>query len=357
MGDDFVGGDFLGFGFVGEADAVTEDVGGEFLHEGWGEVVESAEPGEGATGLVEGEGGAGRGAEVEVAFTGAALFGQSTGAADERENVALDCGRKVNAVDLGAEGEQFFAAGRSDERGLFCDLTPTLHHLGFFLGGRVIDDEFEEETVRLGLGERVRALLLDGVLGGHHEKRLGQLDGLPADGHLPLLHGFEEGGLDLGGGAVDFVGEDEVGEDGAAVGGELASLRLKDHGARDVAREEVGGELDAFEVDAESGAEGADEERLREAGHAFEEDVAVGEEGDEQPLDSGVLTDDGFANFSAEFLGPSGTVEHEGGESESESESESERRKSGGSRRRLTRAAKNSFPKNKRDADGFTNPN
>jgi hypothetical protein len=69
--------------------------------------------------------------------------------------------------------------------------------------------------------------------------------------------------------------------------------------------------LDALEVDAEGGAEGADEEGFREAGHALEEDMAVGEEGDEEALDGGVLTDDGFADFSAEFLGPSGTVEHE----------------------------------------------
>ena len=31
--DDFVGGDFLGFGFVGEPDAMAQNVGGELLHE------------------------------------------------------------------------------------------------------------------------------------------------------------------------------------------------------------------------------------------------------------------------------------------------------------------------------------
>ena len=125
---------------------------------------------------------------------------------------------------------------------------------------------------------------------------------LAADGNLALLHGLEEGALDLGGGAVDFVGEHEVGEDRAAVRRELAGLRLDNHCADDVAREQIGRERDALELDAEGGAERLDEERLGEAGHALEEDVAVGEEGDEQALDGGILADDGLADFVAQFF-------------------------------------------------------
>ncbi len=101
---------------------------------------------------------------------------------------------------------------------------------------------------------------------------------------------------------LDFVGEDEVRKDRAAVGRELAGFRLEDHRADDIAGEKVGGELDALELDAEGDAEGLDEERLGEAGHALEEDVAVGEEGDEQVLDGGILADDGLADFVAKFL-------------------------------------------------------
>jgi hypothetical protein len=39
--------------------------------------------------------------------------------------------------------------------------------------------------------------------------------------------------------------------------------------------------------------------------------VAVGEERDQQAFDDGFLADDGLGDFGAEFLGPSGTVEHE----------------------------------------------
>jgi len=88
---------------------------------------------------------------------------------------------------------------------------------------------------------------------------------------------------------------------------EAAVLGREHHGADDVAGQQVGRELDALELDAEGGAEGFDEQGLGEAGHAFEEDVAVGEEGDEQALNDGVLADDGFADFFTQFLGPSGT--------------------------------------------------
>ena len=44
------------------------------------------------------------------------------------------------------------------------------HHLGRRLGH--VDLELEEEAIKLRLGQRVRALVLDGVLRGHDEKRL-----------------------------------------------------------------------------------------------------------------------------------------------------------------------------------------
>jgi hypothetical protein len=84
--------------------------------------------------------------------------------------------------------------------------------------------------------------------------------------------------------------------------GEFAGLRLKNHGANDIAGEQVGRELDALELNAESGAEGFDEKSFCEPGHALEENVAIGEQGDEESFDGGVLTDHGFANFCAKFI-------------------------------------------------------
>jgi hypothetical protein len=59
-------------------------------------------------------------------------------------------------------------------------------------------------------------------------------------------------------------------------------------------------------------------ERLREAGHAFEQDVAVGEEADQEAVDEVLLTDDDPGDLLAEARHPgAGGVDgggHRGGE-------------------------------------------
>ena len=53
----------------------------------------------------------------------------------------------------------------------------------------------------------------------------GQIVGSPAAGGPAFLHGLEQGRLGLGRRAVDFVGQQEVGEDGAGHELELAPAR------------------------------------------------------------------------------------------------------------------------------------
>ena len=107
-----------------------------------------------------------------------------------------------------------------------------------------------EEAVHLRLGQRVGALLLDGVLGRHDHEERRQLVGRARHGDLPLLHGLEQRRLDLGRRAVDLVGQHDVGEDrprleDEAFGRLLAEVHLR---AGDVGRQQVGGELDPAEV-------------------------------------------------------------------------------------------------------------
>ena len=70
----------------------------------------------------------------------------------------------------------------------------------------------EQETVDLRLRQRERPLELDGVLRGEHEERRRQRVRDAVDGDPALLHGLQEGGLRARRGAVDLVGEDDVGE-------------------------------------------------------------------------------------------------------------------------------------------------
>ena len=90
--------------------------------------------------------------------------------------------------------------------------------LELFVEARVLHEHLEHEAVLLRFGQRVGAFLLDRVLRGQHEERVGELVPHAADRDLPLLHGFEQRGLRLGRRAVDFVGQDDVGEQRALAG-------------------------------------------------------------------------------------------------------------------------------------------
>ena len=107
----------------------------------------------------------------------------------------------------------------------------------------------------MGFGQGVGAFLFDWVLRGQHQKGLFEPEGLVADGDLFFLHGFQQRALDLGGRAVDFVGEHEMGEDGAAPGGERAGMRVVNLGADHVGGKHVGRELESGEFGVDTGGE------------------------------------------------------------------------------------------------------
>ena len=116
--------------------------------------------------------------------------------------------------------------------------------------------ELEHEPVHLRFGQGIGAFLLDGVLGGHDEEGIGQEVGFAAQGDLVFLHGFEQGALDLGRGAVDFVGQNDVGEDGTALDGERVVRRVVDRGAGKVGGKQIRGELESGEAAADGLGQG-----------------------------------------------------------------------------------------------------
>jgi hypothetical protein len=111
-------------------------------------------------------------------------------------------------------------------------------------------------------------LLLDGVLGGHHEEEIRQFVRLSSDGNLAFLHCFEKRCLDFGGGAIDFVRQNQVAKDGTGLEFELTLTvgGVVDLRSRDVAGEEIGGELDAGEMSVHALCKAFDCAGFREAG-------------------------------------------------------------------------------------------
>jgi len=128
------------------------------------------------------------------------------------------------------------------------------------------------------LGEGVGALHLDRVLGRDHQERPGELVGGPVDGRLVLLHALQEGGLGLGGGSVDLVGDHDVGEDRARPELELVLLLAVDRHAGDVAGQQVRGELDAPDGAVDRAGERFRQRRLAHAGDVLEQQVSLCEQ-------------------------------------------------------------------------------
>jgi hypothetical protein len=134
-------------------------------------------------------------------------------------------------------GERSLAAGRQQR--------------AFGVAVGVAEFDAHQEAVKLRLGQRKGADLVRRVLGRDHEEGLGQRAGFALDRDLTLLHGFEQGALRLRGGAVDFVGEDQLGKDRTGQEAEFAALAFVDRDAGDVGGQQVAGELDAREGETE----------------------------------------------------------------------------------------------------------
>ena len=77
---------------------------------------------------------------------------------------------------------------------------------------------------------------------------------------------------------------------------------LDDLGAGDVAGHQVGRELDALERQVQRLGQRADQQRLGQARHAFQQGVAAGEDGDQHLLDHFVLADDDLGQLVADAV-------------------------------------------------------
>ena len=122
-----------------------------------------------------------------------------------------------------------------------------VQHLRLIGERRIAEREAHRETVELGLGQRVGALVLDRVLRRHHHERALERVRGAVDRDLALLHALEQRRLRLRRGAVHFVDEEQVREHRPRL--ELEAVRaLVEHvDAGDVGREQVGRELEPRE--------------------------------------------------------------------------------------------------------------
>ena len=196
----------------------------------------------------------------------------------------------VLAVKQRFDGFRFSGGGASD-------------HFDLVGLGEVVDHDVEHESIQLRLGQRIGAFHFDRILGRQHEERLLEHVAGSGGGYLVLLHRLEQRGLGLGRRAVNFVGEDHVGENGAvdedhapALLGVLENLR-----ARDVGGHQIGRKLNSLKFEMENLRDGFDEQGLGEAGRAGDEAMPTGEKRGEDLLDDVFLADDDLGEFRVDL--------------------------------------------------------
>ena len=142
-----------------------------------------------------------------------------------------------------------------------------------FLTITVGHKQFEEKSVQLCFRQRISTFLLDRVLRCKDHKRLGQFANLSAAGNRMLLHSLKHSGLSLGSSAVDFVSQNNLSEDGAALELELAPagrcIFHNDIGADDIRRHQIRCKLDAPKLKRKNTAHRAHQQRLTQARHSL----------------------------------------------------------------------------------------
>ena len=168
------------------------------------------------------------------------------------------------------------------------------------------DQDLHQEAVELGFRQRISAFHLDGILGGHHQERPLQFVGGGAAGDGALLHGFEQRRLRLGGGAVDLVGQHQVGEDRARLEAQrlfrrrssvsMIMLPTMSAGIRS------GVNWMREYLSCRAARQGAQQCGLAEAGDALQQHMAAGEQADQHAFHHVVLPYDDFGDFAADGI-------------------------------------------------------
>ena len=203
----------------------------------------------------------------------------------------------MDTVDPGLRFVQLL--GRHRDRQPRQHLAPVLafeqRPLGLGVGIAQFDPH--QKAVQLRFGQRKGADLIGGVLGGDDEKRLRQRAGLALDGDLPLLHRFQQGALGLGRGAVDFVGQNQLGENRAGMEHESLALALVHRRAENVRRQQVAGELDALILQTEAARQGVRQGGFAHAGQVFDQQMTARQQAGDGQADGALLAEDDRAHL------------------------------------------------------------
>ena len=126
--------------------------------------------------------------------------------------------------------------------------------------------------------------------------------GLPADGHLALLHHLQKRALNLGRGAVDLIGQQQVCKHRSQGCAEGTGLLVVDTGTHQVCGYQIRGKLDPLERAPDGQGQGLHGHGLGQTRHPFDQKMAVGQHGHQHPLEKMVLPHDYLLDLIEDLL-------------------------------------------------------
>src|SRR5579884_156384 len=217
---------------------------------------------------------------------------QMTRGADQIEDISLDALIHVDVAHSGLHGLDFRKLHDGRDAVYRAHVQLAVENALFGIAVGITDGDARGKAVQLRFGQRIGTGKLDIVLRGDDKKRIGQRVGQAVDGHLPLLHALQQRGLCLRRGAVDLVGQDDVGENRAGTYLEVPGLLVIDGGAGNIRRQKVRRELDSLETQSQRVSQGFGQRRLADARNILDEQMPIGEQNRERQLDDLLLSHD-----------------------------------------------------------------
>src|SRR5947209_16739178 len=145
----------------------------------------------------------------------------------------------------------------------------------------ITQTDVHHETVQLGLWQRKRPLIFNGVLRRHDHKRLWQGIGDAIDGDLSFFHRLQQRRLRFGCGTIHLIRKHDLSHNWPRAKLTIACLLIINGGTSDVTRQEVRGELDTFKATSNRTSDSFGEDSFSNARNVFDQDMAVANNRDE----------------------------------------------------------------------------
>ena len=171
-------------------------------------------------------------------------------------------------------------------------------HLTVHIG--IAHAQLHEEAIQLGVGQILCTGRADGVLSGQHHKGGRQIVGHAVYGDMALLHGLQQRRLGLAGGAVDLVGQQQIGHHRTGLIHHPPLLRQGK--ADDIRGHGVRCELHTLGFQPQRLGKGQRHGGLTHPRHVLQQHMALGQNGDPNLLHHIVLADDDLPHFPQNFL-------------------------------------------------------